>query len=73
MKNRFYVSIPLDALIVSGITSDCAVRISAMDGAILIAKILMTSVIVATVSAMSAEQSLRKARTSNAKNIQSPR
>lgn len=29
--------------------------------------------VVATVSAMSAEQSLQKARTSNAKNIQSPR
>lgn len=36
MENRIYVSIPLDALIVSGITSDCAVQISAMDGAILI-------------------------------------
>ena len=36
MKNRIYVSIPLDALIVSGITSDCAVQISAVDGAILI-------------------------------------
>ena len=36
MENRIYVSIPLDALIVSGITSDCAVEISAMDGAILI-------------------------------------
>ena len=35
MENRIYVSIPLDALIVSGITSDCAVQISAMDGAIL--------------------------------------
>ncbi len=29
--------------------------------------------VVATVSAMSAEQSLQEARTSNAKNIQSPR
>lgn len=29
--------------------------------------------VVATVSAMSAEQSLRKARVSNAQNIQSPR
>ena len=66
MENRIYVSIPLDALSVSGITSDCAVQISAVEGAILIAKILMTSVIVATVSAMSAEQSLRKARTSSA-------
>ena len=36
MENKIYVSIPLDALIVSGITSDCAVQISAMDGAILI-------------------------------------
>ena len=36
MENRVYVSIPLDALIVSGITSDCAVQISAVDGAILI-------------------------------------
>ncbi len=36
MKNRIYVSIPLDAPIVSGITSDCAVQISAVDGAILI-------------------------------------
>ena len=36
MENRIYVSLPLDALIVSGITSDCAVQISAMDGAILI-------------------------------------
>ncbi|MCL3788613.1 hypothetical protein E2N93_11575 [Ruminococcus bromii] len=36
MENRIYVSIPLDAVIVSGITSDCAVQISAMDGAILI-------------------------------------
>ena len=36
MENRIYVSIPLDALIVSGITSDCAVQISAVDGAILI-------------------------------------
>ena len=36
MENRIYVSIPLDALIVSGITSDCAVQISAMNGAILI-------------------------------------
>ena len=36
MENRIYVSIPLDALIVSGITSDCAVQIPAMDGAILI-------------------------------------
>lgn len=36
MKNRVYVSIPLDALIVSGITSDCVVQISAVDGAILI-------------------------------------
>lgn len=35
MENRIYVSIPLDALIVSGITSDCAVQISAVDGAIL--------------------------------------
>ena len=30
MENRIYVSIPLDALIVSGITSDCAVQISAV-------------------------------------------
>lgn len=36
MENRIYVSISLDALIVSGITSDCAVEISAVDGAILI-------------------------------------
>lgn len=36
MENRVYVSIPLDALIVSGITSDCAVQISAVNGAILI-------------------------------------
>lgn len=36
MENRVYVSIPLDALIVSGITSDCAVQISAIDRAILI-------------------------------------
>ena len=36
MENRIYVSIPLDALIVAGITSDCAVQISAVDGAILI-------------------------------------
>lgn len=36
MENIVYVSVPLDALIVSGITSDCAVQISAMDGAILI-------------------------------------
>ena len=66
MENRVYVSLPLDALIVSGITSDCVVQISAVDGAILIAKILMTSVIVATVSVMSAGQSLRKTRSSNA-------
>lgn len=68
MGNRVYVSIPLDALIVSGITSDCAVQISAVNGAIamMIAKILMMSVIVATASAMSADQSLRKARTSSA-------
>ena len=31
MENRIYVSIPLDALIVSGITSDCAVQISAVE------------------------------------------
>ena len=36
MENRIYVSIPLDTLIVAGITSDCAVQISAVDGAILI-------------------------------------
>ena len=36
MENRVYVSIPLDALIVAGITSDSAVEISAVDGAILI-------------------------------------
>ena len=36
MENRIYVSIPLDARIGSGITSDCAVQISAVDGAILI-------------------------------------
>lgn len=36
MENKIYVSIPLDALIVSGITSDCAVQISDLDGAILI-------------------------------------
>lgn len=36
MENRIYVSIPLDALIVSEITFDCAVQISAVDGAILI-------------------------------------
>lgn len=36
MESRVYVSIPLDALIVAGITSDCAVQISAVDGAILI-------------------------------------
>lgn len=36
MENRIYVSIPFDALMVAGITSDCAVQISAMDGAILI-------------------------------------
>ena len=36
MENRIYVGLLLDALIVSGITSDCAVEISAMDGAILI-------------------------------------
>ena len=36
MESRVYVSIPLDALIVAGITSDCAVQISALDGAILI-------------------------------------
>lgn len=36
MENKVYVSIPLDALIVSGITSDCSVEISAVDGAILI-------------------------------------
>ncbi len=36
MENRVYVSIPLDALIVAGITSDCAVQISAVDGVILI-------------------------------------
>ena len=61
MESRVYVSIPLDALIVAGITSDCAVQISAVDGAILIAKNVAV-----TVSAMSAEQSLRKARTSSA-------
>ena len=61
MENKIYVSIPLDALIVSVITSDWAVQISAMDGAMMIAKNA-----VATVSAMSAEQSLRKARTSSA-------
>lgn len=36
MESRVYVSIPLDALIVAGITSDCAVQISALDGVILI-------------------------------------
>lgn len=36
MENRVFVSIPLDALIVSGITSDCAVEISAVDGVIVI-------------------------------------
>ena len=44
-----------------------------LTGVMMIAKILMMSVIVATVSVMSAEQSLRKARVSNAQNIQSPR
>lgn len=38
MENRVYISIPLDTLIVSGITSDCDVQISALDGAILIEK-----------------------------------
>ena len=72
MENRIYVSIPLDALIVSGITSDCAVQISAVEGAILIERCdddcenFDDKCIVATVSAMSAEQSLRKARTSSA-------
>ncbi len=75
MENRIYVSIPLDALIVSGITSDCAVQISAMDGAILIERCDDDSeeCVVATASAMSAEQSLRKARTSNAQVVQSSR
>lgn len=69
MENRIYVSIPLDALIVSGITSDCAVQISAVEGAILIERcddecngcdcIVMNA--------------KRKARTSNAKNVQSSR
>lgn len=36
MEKKIYVSIPLDSLIVSGITSDCAVEISALDGTILI-------------------------------------
>ncbi len=36
MENKIYVSIPLDVIIVSGITSECAVQISAVDGAILI-------------------------------------
>lgn len=36
MENKVYVSIPLKALIVSRITFDCAVQISAVDGAILI-------------------------------------
>lgn len=36
MENKIYVSLPLDTLIVSGITSDGAVQISAVDGAILI-------------------------------------
>ena len=39
----------------------------------MIAKILMTSVIVATVSAMSAEQNSQKARTSNDQVVQSSR
>lgn len=38
MENRVYISIPLDTLIVSGITSDCDVQISSLDGAILIEK-----------------------------------
>lgn len=72
MENRIYVSIPLDALIVSGITSDCAVQISAVDGAILIERCDGDCVNFddecncSTVSVMSAEQSLRKARTSSA-------
>lgn len=36
MENKVFVSIPLDTLIVSGITSDSAVEISAVDGVILI-------------------------------------
>lgn len=64
MENRIYVSIPLDALIVSGITSDCAVQISALDGVILIER--CDDDCKETVSVMSAEQSLRKARTSSA-------
>lgn len=36
MENQVYVSIPLDALIVSGITSDCDVEVSAVDGLIMI-------------------------------------
>ena len=36
MENRIYVLVGVYALIVSGITSGCAVQISAMDGAILI-------------------------------------
>ena len=36
MESRVYVSIPLDALIVAGITSDCDVHITALDGVILI-------------------------------------
>lgn len=36
MENKVFVSVPLDALIVSGITSDSAVEISAVDGVILI-------------------------------------
>lgn len=66
MESRVYVSIPLDALIVSGITSDCAVQISAVDGAILIERCDdVAKNVVATASVMSAEQSLRKARMSN--------
>ena len=72
MENRIYVSIPLDALIVSGITSDCAVQISAVEGAILIERCdddcenFDDKCNCSNVSAMSAEQSLRKARTSSA-------
>ena len=68
MENRIYVSIPLDALIVSGITSDCAVQISAVDGAIL--RGAMMIVIFATAFVMNAKQ---KASASNDKNVQSSR
>lgn len=36
MENRVYISIPLDSLIVSGITSGSIIKITAVDGLIIL-------------------------------------